>query len=92
MLGAAVLLIALAAWVQLVIRERSNAATLEPRYRTVYVAHVVAGHLATVPFIVAGAAVLALCSAPIGWTVPGSIFAFLDTAYLGGCCLIEINR
>ncbi len=95
MVGAEVLVVGLAAWgwivvIQLV-RLRSWRA-MRPDLRQAFVLRVALGQIATLPFVVAGIAVLAGGLGGLYWLVAGMVFSIIVALFEAWVLLIEINR
>ena len=95
MIGAEVLVVGLATWGWVVViqllRLRSWRA-MRPDLRQAFVLRVALGQIATLPFVVAGIAVLAGGLGGLYWLVAGMVFSILVALFEAWVLLIEINR
>ena len=95
MVGAELLVVALATWGAVVIiqlvRLRSWRA-MRPDLRQAFVLRVALGQIATLPLVVAGIAVLAGGLGGLYWLVAGMVFSILVALFEAWVLLIEINR
>ena len=90
--GGEVLILSLGAWLLVSVRQGHNARTMERQYRRAYLATVALGQAATLPFLLAGLALIARGAGGLYWIIPGVVCSFLDAFYLAWVLLIEINR
>ena len=92
LIGGELLVSGLAFWIAIVSLQVANLRTLAPPYRRVFVVRVALGQLATVPFVIAGAAVLVRGEGGLAWVVPGVIVSFVLALLDAWVLLVEINR
>ena len=77
LIGGEVLVSGLAVWIAIVGLQVGNLRTLAPPYRVVFAVRVALGQLASVPFIIAGVAVLIRGESGLAWVVPGVIVSLV---------------
>jgi hypothetical protein len=92
LIGSELLAIGLIGWIWVVVLDALNRRQLKPQYRVGWVILVALAQLGVLPFIIAGAVVLAQGSVGLYWLVPGVIFCFLVAFSNAWVLLIEINR
>jgi hypothetical protein len=95
MVGAEVLAVGLLTWggvVAIQLRRLGSWGTMRPDLRQPFVLRVALGQIATLPFVVAGIAVLAGGLGGLYWLVAGMIFATVVALFEAWVLLIEINR
>jgi modulator of FtsH protease len=92
LIGGEVLVIGLAYWIAIVSLQVVNLRTLAPQYRGTFAVRAALGQLATVPFVIAGAAVLVRGEGGLYWGVPGVIVSFVLALLDAWVLLVEINR
>ncbi len=92
LLGGEVLAVGLAAWLLVSVRQGHNVRTMERQYRRAYLATIALGQAATLPFLLAGLALIARGAGGVYWIVPGVVCSFLDAFLLAWILLIEIKR
>ena len=92
LLGSEVLVVGLGAWLLVSVRQGHNVRTIERQYRRAYLSTVGLGQAATLPFLLAGLALIARGVDGLYWIIPGVVCSFLDAFYLAWVLLIEINR
>jgi len=90
--GGEVLVVGLAAWLLVSVQQQRTMRALERQYRRAYLAAIALGQAATLPFLMAGLALIARGAGGLYWIIPGVICSFLDAFYLAWVLLIEINR
>jgi len=74
------------------VQQGRGARTLERQYRRAYLTHAVLGQAATLPFLMAGLALIVRGASGLYWIIPGVVCSFLDAFYLAWVLLIEIKR
>ena len=82
----------LAFWIAIVSLQVGNLRTLAPPYRLVFAVRVALGQLATVPFVIAGVAVLVRGEGGLYWLVLGVIVSLVLALQDAWVLLVEINR
>ena len=92
LLGGEVLILSLGAWLLVSVRQGQHVRTMERQYRRAYLATVALGQAATLPFLLAGLALIARGAGGLYWIIPGVVCSFLDAFYLALVLLIEIKR
>ena len=92
LIGGEVLVSGLAVWIAIVSLQLGNLRTLAPPYHVVFAVRVALGQLATVPFVIAGAAVLVRGEGGLYWVVPGIIVSLVLALQDAWVLLVEINR
>ena len=92
LIGGEVLVSGLAVWMAIVSVQGANLRTLAPPYRGVFAVRVALGQLATVPFVIAGTAVLVCGEGGLYWGVPAVIVSFVLALLDAWVLLVEINR
>jgi modulator of FtsH protease len=92
LIGCEVLVSGLAVWIAIVSLQLGNLRTLAPPYRVVFAVRVALGQLATVPFVIAGTAVLVRGEGGLYWVVPGIIVSLVLALQDAWVLLVEINR
>jgi hypothetical protein len=93
--GAEVLAVGVADWAAIVaiqLLHLRNWQSLEANLRWQFVRRVVLGQVATLPFVVAGVAVLSWGVGGLYWLVAGVIFSFLAAVAGAWVLLVEIHR
>lgn len=91
-LGRAVLVVALGAWVLISGQQWRGTRNLERQYWLPYLAMAVLGQAATIPFVLAGFALVGYGPGGLLWIPLGVICSFGYAFYLAWTLLIEINR
>lgn len=93
--GTEVLAVGIADWaavVALQMLQPRNWRALGPVFHRTFVMRVALGQVATLPFVVAGIAVLGWGTDGLYWLVPGIVFSFMVALFDAWVLLIEINR
>ncbi|HEX5503540.1 MAG TPA: hypothetical protein VFW96_13025 [Thermomicrobiales bacterium] len=90
--GGEVLGVGLAGWLAVVALQANSLRTLRQQRRWNVATRVIAAQAATLPFVIAGVAVLARGVGGLYWLVPGIVFAFLVALTDAWVLLVEINR
>jgi hypothetical protein len=92
LIGGEVLVSGLAVWMAIVSLQVANLRTLAPPYRGVFAVRVALGQLASVPFVIAGVAVLDRGEGGLYWLVLGVIVSLVLALQDAWVLLVEINR
>ena len=79
-------------WIAIVGLQLGNLRTLVPQYRTVFAVRVGLGQFASVPFVIAGVAVLVRGEGGLYWLVLGVIVSLVLALQDAWVLLVEINR
>ena len=93
--GAEVLAVGLATWgwvVSIQLLRLRGWGTMRPDLRQAFVLRVALGQIATLPFVVAGIAVLAGGLGGLYWLVAAMVFSILVALFEAWVLLVEINR
>ncbi|MBS1626706.1 MAG: hypothetical protein JSR09_02775 [Bacteroidetes bacterium] len=64
----------------------------QKRYKLSYAFYFIIDHLATLPFIIAGFALISNCTNALYWVLPAIIFSIIKAVLDGWVLLVEINR
>ena len=65
---------------------------MRPKLRRAFTLRVALGQVATLPLLIAGAAVLAEGPGELYWLVPGTVFPILVALFAAWVLLVGINR
>lgn len=92
LVGLELMVVGLADWAAVVAIQRAARRTWAPQHRHVFLARVVLGQMATLPFALAGAAVLLRGADGLYLLVPAVVASFVLAFFDAWALLIEINR
>jgi hypothetical protein len=92
LIGGEFLVSGLVFWIAIVSLQLGNLRTLVPQYRMVFAVRVALGQLASVPFVIAGVAVLVRGEGGLYWLVLGVIVSLVLALQDAWVLLVEINR
>jgi modulator of FtsH protease len=92
LVGAELLPVGLVVWGITALMQAKAARAGERQYRRTYFVRLIEGHLATLPFALAGLAVLIRGADGLYWLVPGILCCYLFAIQEAWILLIEINR
>ncbi|MBS1578701.1 MAG: hypothetical protein JST29_03535 [Bacteroidetes bacterium] len=91
-IGIEVLVFGIIVWVVVLKLDLRIYKQKQNRYRLPYVFYFVIDHLATVPFVIAGFALIINCTNAEYWVLPAIIFSIVKAVLDGWVLLVEINR
>jgi hypothetical protein len=92
LVGGEVLLVGLGAWGIVSALHWGNLGKVEHEHRQSVTVQVVLGQIATLPFVIAGVALITRGAGGLYWIVPGIMFSFMDAFVNAWVLLVEINR
>lgn len=92
LIGSEVLLVGIVIWTLVTVLDVRILRATESRYRRSFIFNMVLSQFATLPYIIAGIAILLSGAPGLYWLVPAIIFSFLKAILDAWVLLVEINR